>query len=62
MKMFTVNESIISIQEIIEKELQVQLNLKIECQNALFDYKSFLKEQEQIRSKRLQETHPEILE
>ncbi|XP_029165525.1 uncharacterized protein LOC114936488 [Nylanderia fulva] len=61
-KVFTVNQSIMSIQETIKKESQVQLNLKIECQKALFDYKSFLKEQEQIRSERLQKMYPEILE
>lgn len=36
------------------------MQLKIECQNALFDYKKFLKEQEEICSKKLQETNPEI--
>lgn len=60
-KLFTLNDSIISVQQSIEKESQVQLDLKIECQKALFDYKNFLKEQEEAQSKKLQEMHPEIL-
>jgi len=61
-KLFAFNDSIMAIQEAIERESRLQLDLKIECQKALFDYKNFLKEQERIRSERLQETNPEIVE
>lgn len=61
-KLLAVNDSIMAIQEDIERESRLQLDLKIECQKALFDHKIFLKEQEQIRSERLQETYPEIVE
>jgi len=61
-KLFTLNDSIMAIQETIEEAVQVQLDLKVECQKALFDYKNFLKEQEQLRSERLQKTYPGIVE
>lgn len=61
-KLFAFNDSIMAIQKAIERESRLQLDLKIECQKALFDYKNFLKEQERIRSERLQETNPEIVE
>lgn len=61
-KLFTLNDSAIAIQETIEKESQIQLDLKVECQKALFDHKNFLKQQEQLRSERLQKTNPEIVE
>lgn len=60
-KLFAFNDNIMAIQEAIERESRLQLDLKVECQKALFDYKNFLKEQERIRSKRLQETNPEIV-
>ncbi|XP_011863374.1 PREDICTED: uncharacterized protein LOC105559578 [Vollenhovia emeryi] len=62
MKLFTLNDSIMTTQEAIEEASQVRLNLKIECQKALYDYKNFLNEQEQLRSKRLQKTNPGIAE
>lgn len=61
-KLLAFNDSIMATQEAIEKESRLQLDLKVECQKALFDYKNFLKEQERIRSERLQETYPEIVE
>lgn len=61
-KLFTLNDSAVAIQETIEKESQIQLDLKVECQKALFDHKNFLKQQEQLRSERLQKTNPEIVE
>ncbi|KAL6436899.1 hypothetical protein ACFW04_004926 [Cataglyphis niger] len=61
-KLLAFNDSIMTTQEVIEKESQLQLDLKIECHKALFEYKNFLKEQERIRSERLQETYPEIVE
>ncbi|XP_012235026.1 chromosome partition protein Smc-like [Linepithema humile] len=60
-KLFNLNEKIMAIQKNIEEASQVQLNLKIECQKALFNHKNFLREQEQIRSEKLQETNPEIM-
>ncbi|EFN77421.1 hypothetical protein EAI_14552 [Harpegnathos saltator] len=60
-KLFTLNDNIISVQQSIEKASQTQLNLKLECQKALNDYKNFLKEQEEIRNKKLQETSPDIV-
>lgn len=60
-KLLAVNDSIMAVQKDIEKKSRQQLDLKIECQKALFDYKIFLKEQERIRSERLQETYPEIV-
>lgn len=61
-KLLALNDSIMAIQEAIEKDSQLQLDLKVECQKALFDYQNFLEEQGQIRNKRLQETYPEIVE
>lgn len=61
-KLFILNDSIMTTQEAIEKESRLQLDLKVECHKALFEYKNFLKEQERIRSERLQKTYPEIVE
>lgn len=61
-KLFTLNDSVMVTQEAIEEAFQVQLDLKVECQKALFDHKNFLKQQEQLRSKRLQKTNPGIVE
>ncbi|KAH0955555.1 hypothetical protein HN011_011586 [Eciton burchellii] len=60
-KLFTLNDNIIDVQKSIETASQEQLDLKIECQKALLDYKDFLKEQERIQSERLQETNPDIV-
>lgn len=59
-ELFTLNDKIITLQGTIEDKIQKQLDLKIECQNALYEYKNFLKEQEELRNKRLQETNPQI--
>lgn len=61
-KLFTLNDNVMATQEAIEEASQVQLDLKVECQKALFDHKKFLTEQEQLRSQRLQKTHPAIVE
>lgn len=61
-KLFTLNDNVMATQEAIEEASQVQLDLKVECQKALFDHKKFLTEQEQLRSQRLQKTHPGIVE
>lgn len=59
-KLFTLNDTILSLQKDIQSAAKKQLKLKVKCQRALFDYKKFLKEQEEICSKKLQETNPEI--
>lgn len=61
-KLFTLNDNVMATQEAIEEASQVQLDLKVECQKALFDYKNFLKEQEQLQSERLQKAYPGIVE
>lgn len=61
-KLFTLNDNVMATQEAIEEASRVQLDLKVECQKALFDYKNFLKEQEQLRSDRLQKAYPGIVE
>ncbi|XP_043525114.1 uncharacterized protein LOC122536666 isoform X2 [Frieseomelitta varia] len=60
-KLFTLNDNILLLQNEIEDALKVQLQLKIQCRNALFEYKSFLKEQEEICNKKLQEINPELV-
>ncbi|XP_071554492.1 uncharacterized protein [Temnothorax nylanderi] len=61
-KLLSLNDSVMATQKTIEEASRVQLDLKVECQKALFDYKNFLKEQEQLRSERLQKTNPGIVE
>lgn len=61
-KLLALTDNIMTTQVAIEKESQLQLELTIECQKALFDYNNFLKEQKQIRSERLQKTAPGIVE
>lgn len=61
-KLFTLNDNIMATQQEILEASRVQLDLKVECQKALFEHKKFLKEQEQLRSKRLQKTNPGIVE
>lgn len=58
-KLFVLNDNILSIEKEIENALKKQLELKIQCRNALFKYKDFLKEQEELRNKRLEETNPQ---
>lgn len=57
-KLFTLNDSAMATQDAIEEASRVQLDLKVECQKALFNHKNFLKEQEQLRSERLQKMYP----
>ncbi|XP_043800689.1 uncharacterized protein LOC122719152 [Apis laboriosa] len=58
-KLFVLNDNILTIEKEIENALKKQLELKIQCRNALFEYKDFLKEQEELRNKRLEETNPQ---
>lgn len=60
-KLVTLNDRVISIQQSIEEASQMQLDLKMECQEALIGYKNFLKEQKEVRSEKLQKEHPEIV-
>ncbi|XP_053973674.1 uncharacterized protein LOC128873815 isoform X1 [Hylaeus volcanicus] len=59
-QLFSLNDKIIFSQTTMQDALQKQLNLKIECQNTILEYKKFLKTQEEMLSKQLQETNPEI--
>ena len=59
-KLFSLNDDILSLQKAIDEATEKQLNLMIQCQNSLSEYKNFLKEQEEMRSKKLEETHPDI--
>ncbi|CAK9825974.1 hypothetical protein ANTRET_LOCUS3894 [Anthophora retusa] len=59
-KLYYLNDTILILEEKINDAVKEQLELKIQCQNALFDYKNYLKQQEKIRSKRLQEINPQI--
>ncbi|KYN05209.1 hypothetical protein ALC62_03882 [Cyphomyrmex costatus] len=61
-ELFTLNDKIMDVQNAIEEASQVQLDLKVKCQKALFEHRKFLKEQEQLRSERLQKTDPGIVE
>lgn len=59
-KLFCLNDNILSLQKAIDEAMEKQLPLKIQCQNSLFEYRKFLKEQEEMRRKKLEETHPDI--
>ncbi|OAD61179.1 hypothetical protein WN48_00498 [Eufriesea mexicana] len=59
-KLFCFNDCVLSIQNEIEEALKKQLELKIQCQNAIYDYKNFLNEQEKLRNKILEETNPQM--
>ncbi|XP_076281839.1 uncharacterized protein LOC143209700 [Lasioglossum baleicum] len=58
-KLFIINDETLAIQKEIDEAVQKQLDLKIECQNMIFDHKKFLEEQEEVRNRRLQEKNPE---
>ncbi|KAL2735528.1 uncharacterized protein V1478_003168 [Vespula squamosa] len=60
-KLFMLNDVIISTQQSIQKAFEKQLDLKIQCQKAIFDHHSFLKEKEEQRKQKLQETNPAIV-
>lgn len=60
-KLFFLNDNITSIHQSIEEASQTQLSLKVECQKALNGYKNFLKEQEEMRNKRLEEICPDTV-
>ncbi|XP_076675588.1 uncharacterized protein LOC143372860 [Andrena cerasifolii] len=59
-KLFCLNDNILSLQKSIGEAREKQLDLKIQCQNSLYEYRNFFKEQEEMRSKKFDETHPEI--
>lgn len=60
-KLFTYNDNIIGLIRSIEEAHNIQLNLKIEDEKVLSDHQKFLKEQEEIRNKELQEKYPEAV-
>lgn len=59
-KLFSLNDNILIIQKEIDNAIKEQLELKIQCRNALFEHKQFLKEQEEICNKKLKEMNPEL--
>ncbi|KOC64972.1 hypothetical protein WH47_04561 [Habropoda laboriosa] len=59
-KLYYFNDKVLSLANKIEDAVKEQLELKIQCQKALFDYQIFLKEQEKIRSKKLEEMNPTV--
>ncbi|XP_043253261.1 uncharacterized protein LOC122397871 [Colletes gigas] len=59
-QLYILNDKSMLLQAAIEDSLQKQLDLKIQCQNALFDYQKFLKTEEDLLSQKLQETNPEV--
>lgn len=59
-KLFTLNDSVMSLQKEIEEASKLQLSLKVECQNELYEYNEFLREQEKYHKQRLQETNPTV--
>ncbi|XP_076654805.1 uncharacterized protein LOC143360093 [Halictus rubicundus] len=59
-KLFNVNDEMLTIQKDIDETVQKQLDLKIECQNMLYQHRKFLDEQTEIRNKKLEETNSEV--
>ena len=59
-KLFALNDDILSLQKATDEAMEKQLNSMIQYQNSLSKYKNFLKEQEEKRSKQLEEIHPDI--
>ncbi|XP_033341969.1 uncharacterized protein LOC117229535 isoform X2 [Megalopta genalis] len=59
-KIYSINDELMILQKEIDEAMEKQLNLKIECQNMLYDHKKFLEVQEEMWNKKLQETNPEI--
>ncbi|XP_031839583.1 uncharacterized protein LOC116430070 [Nomia melanderi] len=60
-KLFNLNDDMLKIEKEIEEAVQKQYELKTQCRSALFEYRKFLNEQEEIRNKKLQETNPGIV-
>ncbi|XP_060817268.1 uncharacterized protein LOC132907846 [Bombus pascuorum] len=59
-KLFSLNDNILIVQKEIDNATKEQLELKIQCRNALFEHKKFLKEQEEICNKKLKEINPQL--
>ncbi|KAL2729075.1 uncharacterized protein V1477_016556 [Vespula maculifrons] len=60
-KLFMLNDVILSTQQSVQKAFKKQLELKIQCQKAIFDHHSFLKEKEEQRKQNLQKTNPNVV-
>ncbi|XP_076177349.1 uncharacterized protein LOC143151773 isoform X1 [Ptiloglossa arizonensis] len=59
-QLFSLNDDTLLLQRTMQDALQKQLDLKIQCQNALFDYKKFLQVQEALHNQKLKELNPSI--
>ncbi|XP_012256493.1 uncharacterized protein LOC105686357 isoform X2 [Athalia rosae] len=60
-RLFVLNDSLLSIHQRMEALRIEELDLKIECQKELFNYRQFLRDQENLLDRNLQETNPEIV-
>ncbi|XP_047349494.1 uncharacterized protein LOC124949039 [Vespa velutina] len=60
-KLFMLNDAILSTQQSVQNAFKKQLDLKIQCQKAIFDHHSFLKEKEEQRKQKLQKTNPTVV-
>lgn len=61
-KLFMLNDVILSTQQSVQNAFKKQLDLKIQCQKAVFDHHSFLQEKEEQRKQKLQRTNPTIVQ
>lgn len=59
-EIFTINDNSLSLLKDIEEARKKQHDLKVNCRYMLIKYKQFLKEQEEICNKKLQETNPQL--
>ena len=59
-KIFSINDISLSLLKDIDEARNKQFDLKVKCRHVLIKYKMFLKEQEEICNKKLQETNPHM--
>ena len=59
-KLYNLNDKMIQLEEERVKNLIKETELKIRLQESLLKFSEFLKEQEDIRQKKLEETNPGI--
>ncbi|XP_029031852.1 uncharacterized protein LOC114870856 isoform X2 [Osmia bicornis bicornis] len=59
-KIFSINDISLSLLKDIDEARNKQFDLKVKCRYVLIKYKMFLKEQEEICNKKLQETNPHM--
>lgn len=60
-ELFLLNETILSLHNSITIAFKKQLDLKIQCQKEIINYRKFLKEQAELRNQRLQRTVPRVV-